>query len=82
MLCEHDKSNYRNLVKSLMYLAIRTRLDIPVATSMNRSHIDALTRAHLKVARRTLWTLRGTSKNALILELGLDDQVGAFVDEV
>lgn len=77
LLPSNDK--YRDLIGSLLYLAINTRPDIAVSTSLLSRKIKNPTQQDWNEAKRILKYLKGTATFKLKLEFG-ENQLEVYVD--
>lgn len=73
-LNDEQKSRYRSIVESMIYLAAQTRPDIPVAGSSLRSPVENRTIKRYVAVDRVLQCLNGTRDLTLNLKLGESKQ--------
>lgn len=76
---ENQRRPYRELVGSLMYLAVATRPDIAHAVSVLAQFNDCNTEAHWQAAKRVLRYLKRTSNYGIIFRRS-DAEIAAYVD--
>lgn len=67
LLYEKQARNYSNVVGSLLYIALKTRLDIVTSASVLGTFGSCPLRKHYTIAQRVLHYLRGTEQYALKL---------------
>lgn len=58
---QDGKATYRIIIGSLVYRAIKTRLDIALSASVLDQFVEKETQHHMNAAFKVLWYLRGTS---------------------
>jgi hypothetical protein len=62
-----EKTTYREMIGSLMYLSVMTRPDITYAVTTLSQHLEAPSSTHLQAARRVIRYLKGTKSLRLVL---------------
>ena len=72
--------DYRSIVGSLLYLAVKTRPDIAVAASMLAQHVENPSMLQHNGAKRVLRYLKGTENAALRICPHNSNQLSAHVD--
>lgn len=80
MFNERERTLYRSIMRSLIFLATRTRPNLSVAASMLASHLHSPTKNNMIYAKRALRYLRGTSNMETNLRSGEKTQLLAYVD--
>ena len=76
LLTAAEKTTYREMIGSLMYLAVMTRPDISFAVSTLSQYLDALRATHLNAVRRIFRYLSGTKELKLVLRGRVNNVVG------
>lgn len=72
--------NYRSVVGSILYLAVKTRPDLAVTISQLARHVEDPGLAQEQGVKRVLKYLRGSMNSSLMIEPGDSDQLVAHVD--
>lgn len=72
--------NYRSVIGSILYLAVKMRSDIAVAASILAQYVESPTRIQFNGAKRVLRYLKGTSLVALMISPTSSGQLCAYVD--
>lgn len=75
-----ESFDYRSVIGSILYLAVKTRPDIAVAASMLAQHVESPSRVQQGGAKRVLRYLKATKDAALIISPGDGNQLSAYVD--
>jgi hypothetical protein len=76
LLTAAEKTTYREMIGSLMYLAVMTRPDISFAVSTLSQYLDTPRTTHLNAVRRIFRYLSGTKRLKLILGGKVSNVVG------
>ena len=76
LLTPAKKATYREMIGSLMYLAVMTRPDISFAVSSLSQYLDAPRSTHLVAVKRIFCYLIGTKRLKLVLGGKIPDVVG------
>lgn len=79
-LNDEHAGNYRSIVGSLLYIAIKTRPDISTAASMLGTFVSRPEAKHLKAAHRVLKYLFATTHYVLTLRPSTQTQLRACSD--
>ena len=75
-----EDSNYRSIMGSILYLAVKTRPYICVATGILCRHVEAPSMKQKIGAERVLKYLSSTKLLGLKLQAGSNDQLSAYMD--
>ena len=76
LLTSAEKTTYREMIGSLMYLAVMTHPDISFAISSLFQYLDALRCIHLVAVKQTFCDLISTKHLKLVLRGKIPDIVG------
>jgi len=76
LLTAAEKTTYREMIGSLMYLAVMTHPDISFAVSTLSQYLDAPRTTHINAVRHIFRYLSGTKQLRLILGGKVNDVVG------
>ena len=74
-----DKTNYKQIVGSLMYLTT-TRPDMMFVVSLIDRYMENPTELHLQAAKKVLRYLKGTTRFGIFYRKGGDDEFVAYTD--
>lgn len=80
MLLEKGASTCRSIVGSLLFTAIKSHLDLCVATSSHGSHVGRPCDQHMIAAKRVFQHLKRKLERWMKLELNVESQLRAYVD--
>lgn len=79
-LDKDEHARYRSIIGSLMYIAMQTKRNLLVVTSLLASYLHEPTSCHMIAAKRALRYLNGMKKRRLVLKPGDRNQLTTFVD--
>lgn len=78
--CEQVNYPYRQLVGSLMYLAIGTRPDIAYAVSNVSRYLEKPTQVHVNAAKRILRYIKGTIRHGILYNCHSEHRIVGYSD--